>query len=114
MRLAMAMQGIAAHAVREWQLRIEQGLPLDLAPEQIALLTKCSAELERSAIGEDREHQATEICIYIGSHAYPGERNVEDEPKLVQDFEAEQYEKLSDDEKAVLGRWRDPPRKKLN
>lgn len=114
MRLAVAMQGIAAHAVREWQLRIEQGLPLNLAPEQIALLTKCSAELERTAIGEDREHQATEICIYIGSHTYAGERNAGEEPRLVEDLEAEQYEQLSDDEKATLDRWRDPPKKKQN
>lgn len=65
LRLAVALQGLAAHAVREWQLRIEQGLPLNLAPEQIALLTKCATELEHRTMGTEAEHRYTQIVVRL-------------------------------------------------
>jgi len=114
LRLALSMQGIAAHAIREWQARIASGTVLNLAPEQIALLTKCSVELERTAMGVEREHQYTTINVVLGQHRYPGEQGGEDEgePKLLKDFEAEEYEKLDADERAALDSWRDPPKRK--
>src|ERR1035437_8698167 len=57
LRLSLAMQGVAAVALNEWQQRISQKLPLDLAPEQIALLVKAAVELEHRVIGSESEQQ---------------------------------------------------------
>jgi hypothetical protein len=115
-RLAVAMQGIAACAVREWQAKIEQGLPLNLSPEQIALLTKCGVDLERATMGRPGEAQRTAINIFVGTHRYENEGALipGEQPKLLEDFEREQYETLSPSGKAALECWRDPPKKRLN
>jgi hypothetical protein len=120
LHVARAMLGIAAHALREWQNRIAGNLPLDLAPEQIALLTKCATELERSTIGIDVEHRSTVINVLLGTHRYndekagaSGEVEGEVEWKPLEDVEREQYEKLTAEEQAVWESWKDPPQKKL-
>jgi len=43
------------------------------APQEIALLTKCAVELERSTIGRDGESRYTTINVVLGTHRYPGE-----------------------------------------
>jgi hypothetical protein len=113
--LAVALGGIAAHGVREWQQRIEQRLPLNLTPEQLALLTKCATELERSTLGMDQDHQPTEIRMFFGTHKYKDEQGGDDgdgEPMLAEDFEAQQYARLSPEERVSLDSWRDPPKPK--
>jgi hypothetical protein len=115
LNLAMSMQGIAAHAMREWQVRIASGAALDLAPEQIALLTKCSIELERTTMGEERDQKFTTINIVLGEHHYGDENAVGahgDKPKLFDDWESENYETLSAEDKAALDGWKDPPKRK--
>ncbi len=120
LRLAVAIGGIAAHAVREWQARIASGAALDLAPEQVAMLVKCSAELERSTIGVDGENRPPVINVLFGVHKYADEKagdsgDVEGEVewKLQEDVEREEYEMLNDDERRIWESWKNPPRKKL-
>jgi hypothetical protein len=76
MQVARAMLSVAGHALREWADRIEQRLPLNLAPEQIALLTKCATELEHRTIGEEKDHKYTQIIVSIGG--YKDEQQYED------------------------------------
>ena len=79
LKIAIAMQGVAAYALREWQVKIEQGLPVHLAPEQIAMLVKCAVELERTTMGTDRESKYTQINVILGTHRYPDEGESESE-----------------------------------
>lgn len=73
MRLSLAMQGIAATALQEWNQRIAEKLPLNLAPDEIALLVKCAVELEHRTLGTEREQRFTEIRVNLGIHEYPDE-----------------------------------------
>jgi hypothetical protein len=91
LRLSLAMQGVAAHALREWQSRIASGSALNLAPEQIALLTKCAVELERTTIGREGESRYTKIIVHFGEHEYPDEK--EERLRL----EKEQEQRLLED-----------------
>jgi hypothetical protein len=65
MQVARAMLNVAGHALREWADRIEQRLPLSLAPEQIALLTKCATELEHRTMGTEAEHRFAQIVVRL-------------------------------------------------
>jgi hypothetical protein len=89
LRLSLAMQGVAAHALREWQSRIAAGSQLNLAPEQIALLTKCAVELERTTIGREGESRYTQIIVNFGTHEYPDEEQerlrLEQEQRMLED-----------------------------
>jgi hypothetical protein len=121
LKLAIAMQGLAAHALREWQARIASGQVLNLAPEQIALLTKCAVELERSTIGVDGEHRSPVINILFGTHKYSdekagnsGEVEGEVEWKPQEAVEREQYDRLNDEERRSWCTWKNPPPKRTN
>jgi len=74
--MAQAMLGIAGHALREWQTRVEQKLPLGLSPEQIAMLVKAAVELEHRTMGTASGHQFTEIRVVLGG--YEDEQAYED------------------------------------
>ena len=113
LQVARSMLGVAAHGLREWQMKIEQGLPLGLQPEQIALLTKCAVDLEARTIGMDREQTTTEIHVLFRSHKYAGEQGSGDEAeewKSQEAVEREQYARLTDDERRSWERWKDPPK----
>lgn len=84
-QIGMAMQTVAVAGLREWQERIEQKLPLNLSPEQIAQLVKVGSELERLGHGEEKDHRYTRIIVNLGEHRYEGEG--EEEP-LPEDPEA--------------------------
>ena len=114
LRLSLAMQGIAATALAEWNQRILQKRPLDLAPEQIAMLVKAAIELEHRTIGSESERGAVMINCYIGEHRYEDEKGeVHIIPaKPFEQFELEQWEKLSPEEKAAEAGWKDPPKKR--
>lgn len=120
--VAQAMLGVAAHGLKEWQSRIASGGALNLQPEQIAMLTKCATELERSTIGIDGEHRPTVINILFGTHRYSDEKagdsgEVEGEVEWmpVEDIEREQYESLSPEERVARDSWKTPPKpKQLN
>lgn len=118
--VAQAMLNVAGHALQEWQNRIAGKLPLDLAPEQIALLTKCATELERSTLGVDGEHRPSVIQVLFGTHKYSdekagdsGEVEGEIEWKSQEDIDREEYERLNDDERRAWESWKTPPQKKL-
>lgn len=116
LKLAVAMGGIAAHGIREWQNKIASGAELNLQPEQVALLVRCATELERSTLGVDAEHSPTEIRILFGRHTYSDEvgGNGEAEPEAwtsLEDAEAHQFERLDDEQRKSWLRWRDAPKK---
>jgi hypothetical protein len=73
LRLSIAMQGVAAAALNEWQQRIAQKLPLGLSPEQIAMLCKCATELEHRTVGAEGEHKFTTINVVLGDFEYEDE-----------------------------------------
>lgn len=122
--VAGAMLGVAAFALKEWQNKIEQKQPLGLAPEQIALLTKCATEIEHRILDADGAHSLTTINVTIGELS---DEAFEDECKNptkrlggsgqtmpLAEFERLQWEQLSDAEKEAEAVWRDPPKPKLN
>jgi hypothetical protein len=117
LRLSHAMQGVAAAALSEWQQRILQKRPLDLAPEQIALLCKCAVELENRTIGSEIERGVVAINVIYGEHRYEDEKGeMHVVPAMpIEQFELEQWEKLSPEEKAAEAEWKTPPSgKKIN
>ena len=54
-KLAVALEGIAAKAIAEWQVRIASGEPLNLTVEEIVALTKAGTALENRALGPEHE-----------------------------------------------------------
>lgn len=66
LQIAHALEGLGAQALREWQNRIAAGLPLNLSPETIALLSKTGAQLEEQALGPERDHRFTKIIVNLG------------------------------------------------
>jgi hypothetical protein len=118
MAVAQAMLNVAGHGIREWQARIAGGAALNLAPEQVALLTKCAIEIERSTTGEDGGHRPAVINVLIGTHRYSDEKAGESgEVEWIpyEDAERTEYESLSPEEKAVWNSWKAPPKpKQLN
>jgi hypothetical protein len=77
LQFASALQSIAASALRQIQARIEQRLPVDMAPEQVAGFLKLADQLEASAYGPEKENRWTKIVVQIGE--YPSEQAYEDE-----------------------------------
>jgi len=52
-QIGQALQSVAVAGLNEWRARLEQKLPLNLQPEQIATLLKLGDELEARGLGED-------------------------------------------------------------
>jgi hypothetical protein len=123
-QIGQALQSVAVSGLREWQSKIEQQLPLNLAPEQLAALFKLGDELECKGLGEEREGgQYTRIIVNIGCRTAEEEYEGRQGEGMIEDattfetFEQEyarEYERLSDAEKAAMDSWKDPPRKSLN
>jgi hypothetical protein len=114
--VAQGMLNVAANGLAEWQKRIAQKLPINLAPEQISMLVKAATELEKSTLGVATENQRSEINIWIGAHKYAdekaGDSGVEGEAEeweSLADFEARQYAALDAQGKAAWESWRNPP-----
>lgn len=72
-RLGMAMQAVATHGLRELQIKIEQGLPLNLSVSEIVNLMECGAQLENDAVGDEKDHRYTRIIVNLGTHQYDDE-----------------------------------------
>jgi len=75
--IAHALEGLSAHAIREWQTRLAAGLPLNMSLESAALLSKTAAQLEEQALGPEKDRRYTKIVVTIGE--YPTEQAYEDE-----------------------------------
>jgi len=122
--VARAMLHVAGYALKEWADKIEQRLPLHLEPEQIALLTKCAVELESRTTGAEGERRFATINVIFSG--YESEEQYEaalsgrkydskqaGEARITrEDFEREQYERLSDDERRNMDAWKNPPKPK--
>ena len=75
--IGQSLQTVAISALREWQARLEQKLPLGLAPEQIALLLRLGDDLESKGLGEgEGGNRFTKITLNISK--YPDEQAYED------------------------------------
>jgi hypothetical protein len=125
-QLGQVLQGIATYAVRGWQSRIEQKLPLDLRPDEVLAMMKLGSEMETRGHGEEKDggrftrivvrfgtttdQNLEESCRKNGGRALPPGGDV-DAPMSFEEFDAQQYQQLSEDEKAAEATWRDPPRK---
>ena len=73
LKIALSLQAIAVAGIRELQQKIERGIPLDLAPEEIKALMSQATALERTTLGADRARQYTRINVILGSHRHVGE-----------------------------------------
>lgn len=112
LQLAVAMGNVAAHGIREWQAKIAAGVELNLAPEQVALLVKCSAELERSTLGLAAESHPV-INVLFGKHRYSDEKAGEEgeaEWETQESVERKQYLRLDENGRAAWRRWKNPPK----
>jgi hypothetical protein len=112
--VAQAMLNVAGHGIRQWQAKIATGAEVNLTPEQLALLVKCSAELERSTLGIDGEHSPTAIHILFGRHAYRDEAGDKAEPEewmSLEDAEAQQYSQLDEAGRRAWLSWKEAPKK---
>jgi hypothetical protein len=71
-QIGQALQSVAVAGLRELQARLEQKLPLNLAPSEVALLEKLGDELESKGLGEDKgAGRFTRINVIIGSQDAP-------------------------------------------
>lgn len=97
-QLGQVLQSVAAYAIRGWQGRISQQLPLDIRPDEILAMLKLGNELEAKGHGEEKDGgKYTRIVVNFDSMP-------------VEDFEAREYAKLSPEERAAQDSWKDPPR----
>jgi hypothetical protein len=72
-RIGQAMQSVAVAGLRELQAKLEQKLPLNLAPSEVALLQKLGDDLESRGLGEDNRGAGryTRINVIIGTQEAP-------------------------------------------
>jgi hypothetical protein len=67
-QLGQVLQSVAAYAVRGWQQRIEQQLPLDIRPDEVLAMLKLGNELEAKGHGEEKDGgRFTRINVVIGT-----------------------------------------------
>jgi hypothetical protein len=67
-RLGIAMQSVASYGLRELQQKVERGERLDLTVDEIVNLMRVGAELERRAVGEEKDSQHTKIIVNFGTY----------------------------------------------
>jgi hypothetical protein len=85
LQIAHALEGLGAQALREWQNRIAAGLPLNLSPETIALLSKTGAQLEEQALGPEKDRRFTKIIVTLGDAPDLGEAPAESSSAALND-----------------------------
>jgi hypothetical protein len=67
-QLGTVLTNIAAHSLREFQQRIEQQLPLNFDPAQVAALLKLGDEMKSRGLGEDKGGgKYTRINVVLGT-----------------------------------------------
>ena len=125
-QIGMALQSVAAYAVREWQQKIELKLPLHMDPVEVAGLLKLGNELEAKGHGEEKDGgRFTRINVVIGELSDEAFDDACKNPTKrlggsgqttmpLAEFERLQYEQLTPEEQESELQWRDPPRKLTN
>jgi hypothetical protein len=93
--IAHALEGLSAHAIREWQTRLAAGLPLNMSLESAALLSKTAAQLEEQALGPEKDRRYTKIVVTIGE--YPTEQAYENELRRNDPPAASSYDTFPDE-----------------
>jgi hypothetical protein len=126
-QLGQVLQSIAAYAVRGWQQRIEQQLPLDLRPDEVLSMMKLGSELESRGHGEEKERgKFTRIVVNFSTltdekfeQSLKGGQNDGramslEQAKLPEQIEREEYEMLDEEGRRAWEGWKNPPPKQLN
>jgi cytochrome c biogenesis factor len=88
LQLALAVQGIAAHSIRELQAKIASGTPLGLSPEETKAFMDVGVRLERATLGTEKARNYTAIQVIVSQ--YPDEESYESAlrgggPALIED-----------------------------
>jgi hypothetical protein len=66
-QIGQAVQIVAVAGLREWQMKLDQKLPLNLDPDEVAKLLKLGDELETRGLGEDQgAGRFTRIIVNLG------------------------------------------------
>jgi hypothetical protein len=75
--LGCLLQSIAAAGLKEWQAKLASGAPLNLSADEVVSLMKVGSELERRALGEEKDHgRFTKIIVTVSG--YENEEEYED------------------------------------
>jgi hypothetical protein len=122
--IGQTLQSVAVYAVREWQQKIEQKLPLNLDPIEVVGIMKLGNELEAKGHGEEKDGgRFTKIVVTIGElsdEAFddacknPTKSLGRGQTMPLADFERRQWEALTPEEREAEATWRDPPKKLTN
>jgi len=66
-RVGQALQSVAIAGLREWQARLEQKLPLNLRPDEVATLLRLGDEIEGRGLGQgEGTNRYTRIQVILG------------------------------------------------
>lgn len=67
--IGQQLQSVAVAGLNEWRARLEQKIPLGLAPSELALLLKLGDEMESRGLGDDgKSPEFTRITVNIGEY----------------------------------------------
>jgi hypothetical protein len=73
--LGQQLQAVAAHGLREWQVRIAAGHALNLSANEIATLMEVGSKLEQNGVGDEKDRRYTKIVVNFGTHEYADEQD---------------------------------------
>jgi hypothetical protein len=86
LQLGTVLTNIAAHSLREMQVKIEQQLPLGFDPAQVAALLKLGDDLKSKGLGTDRAGgKYTRINVILGTAPDIDDAPAESRPSLSDD-----------------------------
>jgi hypothetical protein len=92
-QLGTVLTNIGAHSLRELQIKIEQQLPLNLAPSELAALLKLGDDLKVRGLGTDRAGgKYTRINVIIGTAPDIDDASAESRPALSDDTTGDGFE----------------------
>jgi len=90
--IAQALEGLSAHAIREWQTRLAAGLPLNMSMETAALLARTAAQLEDAALGPEKHNTFAKIIVNLTDAEPLPDPPAEARPALCDDTTGETVE----------------------
>lgn len=68
LQVALALQTIAAHSIKEMQAKIASGSPLGLTPNETEAFMDAGVRLERDTLGTEKENRLTQIIVNVGGY----------------------------------------------
>ena len=74
LKIAMSLQSIAVHGIKELQAKVATGVPLGLSADEIKGLMAEATKLERTTLGTEGSRKYSKIIVnFGGGHRYAGE-----------------------------------------